>query len=192
MSNPFPAQKRVYKASGFAYHTACMKAVFTEVTICPMTEADIDDVLAIESASFSHPWNRTHFLDELKSPYSFPLTAFDGNGQLVGYICPMLLLDEGHILDVAVDSRFRGCGLGRMLVERVLSFCRDGGAEFVSLEVRASNSTAIGLYRRLGFVETGRRPRYYQDGEDAILMEHIFRESEEDRDAVQVNGHCQS
>lgn len=156
----------------------------TDVTICPMTEADLDEILSIESVSFPHPWNRTHFLDELKSPHSFPYSAFDGGGRLIGYICPMLVLDEGHILDVAVSHEFRGRGLGKMLVEKVLAVCMERGAEFVSLEVRPSNTDAIGLYRRLGFVETGRRPRYYHDGEDALLMEYIFREKEEDPDAV--------
>lgn len=149
-----------------------------------MTEADLDQVLRIESASFPHPWSRTHFHDELKSPHSFPFSAFDGSGRLVGYICPMMVLDEGHILDVAVDPECRGLGLGRLLVEKVLAVCREQGAEFVSLEVRPSNESAIGLYRHLGFVETGRRPRYYHDGEDAILMEYIFTDKEEGPDAV--------
>jgi len=96
----------------------------------------------------------------------------------------MLILDEGHILDVAVHPEYRGHGLGKLLVEHVLAACRQRGAEFVSLEVRPSNSEAIGLYHRLGFDETGRRPRYYHDGEDALLMEYIFREEEEDTDAV--------
>ncbi len=117
----------------------------TDVTICPMTEADLDEILLIESASFPHPWNRTHFHDELASAHSFPLSAFDGRGRLVGYICPMLILDEGHILDVAVHPEYRGHGLGKLLVEHVLAACRQRGAEFVSLEVRPSNSEAIGL-----------------------------------------------
>lgn len=161
-----------------------MKKISMEVTICAMSEADLEEVLAIEAVSFPHPWSRTHFLDELKSPHAFPLTAFDLSGRVVGYICPMLILDEGHILDVAVHHEFRGCGIGKLLVEKVIATCLDGGAEFVSLEVRPSNTAAIELYRRLGFVETGRRPRYYSDGEDALLMEYIVKESEEDSDAV--------
>lgn len=161
-----------------------MKKELREVTICPMSEADLDQVLVIEEASFPHPWTRTHFLDELRSPHAFPLTAFDAEGRVIGYICPMLIIDEGHVLDVAVHDDFRGCGIGRMLVEKVLTLCREGGAEFVSLEVRPSNVSAINLYLRLGFVETGRRQRYYHDGEDAVLMEYIYKESEEDLNAV--------
>lgn len=145
-----------------------------EITICPMTETDLDEVLIIETESFPRPWARNHFLDELNSPHAFPLVAIGPKNRVIGYICPMLVIDEGHILDVAVDNAFRGKGAGRMLVERVLQDCREKGAEFVSLEVRLSNFSAIHLYESLGFVETGRRKAYYENGDDALLMEYIF------------------
>lgn len=104
-----------------------MNGVLTEVAICPMTEADLDEVLAIEAASFPHPWSRTHFQDELRSTHAFPFTALDGNGRVIGYICPMLIIDEGHILNVAVHHEFRGCGIGKMLVEKAVALCREGG-----------------------------------------------------------------
>ncbi|SNB45601.1 [SSU ribosomal protein S18P]-alanine acetyltransferase [Geobacter sp. DSM 9736] len=158
--------------------------MLSQITICPMSEEDLNDVLLIEAASFPHPWNRTHFLDELKSPHSFPLVAFDAGGRVAGYICAMQVLDEGHILDVAVRPDLRGCGIGRLLVEKVLGMCRQSGADYVSLEVRPSNLAAVELYRRMGFIVTGRRPRYYHDGEDALLMEFIFGDNEEEGDAV--------
>ena len=137
-----------------------------------MTGQDVEAVLAIEYESFTRPWNRDHFLDELKSVHAFPLVAVDRKETVIGYIFPRLLLDEGHILNVAVNRAFRGKGVGRRLVETVLRDCRDGGAVVVSLEVRMSNVAAISLYRLLGFVETGRRREYYENSEDAILMEH--------------------
>jgi len=155
-----------------------------EIVICPMTAADLDKVLEIEFASFPRPWNRDHFLDELKSPHAFPLTAFDRDGTVIGFICPMQILDEGHILDVAVHPDFRGTGVGRMLVEKVLRECRERGAEFVSLEVRLSNRSAISLYTMLGFVESGRRRNYYENGEDALLMEYIFSNGKDTGDAM--------
>jgi [ribosomal protein S18]-alanine N-acetyltransferase len=154
-----------------------MSEISLEITICPMVEADLDQVLSIEQRSFPHPWLRQHFIDELNSLYAFPLSAFDGSGLLVGYICPMQLLDEGHILNVAVDPDLRGSGVGRMLVQQVLDDCRAAGASFVSLEVRESNLPAITLYRKMGFVETGKRKRYYENGEDALMMEYLFGQS---------------
>lgn len=155
-----------------------------EITICPMSESDLDDVLVIENNSFPRPWTRKHFLSELEAPQCFPMVALEACRNVIGYICPMLVLDEGHILDVAVHGAFRGKGIGRMLVERVLIDCREKGAAFVSLEVRQSNSSAIGLYLQLGFVETGRRKRYYENGEDALLMEYIFKSGEVGFNAV--------
>jgi ribosomal-protein-alanine N-acetyltransferase len=161
-----------------------MKDALDDISICPMTESDLEQVLSIENDAFPLPWSRNHFLDELSSPHSFPLAALGQDGLVLGYICPMQLLDEGHILDVAVRKDFCGRGLGRLLVETALRICREKGADFVSLEVRPSNVTAISLYRRLGFVEVGRRKRYYENGEDAILMEYLFNDSEEGGDAV--------
>lgn len=174
-SQTFPAGTiAVYKAAAFAYDAVHMPEMMQEITICPMSGDDLEQILRIEEASFPSPWLHQHFLDELASPHAFPLSAFDADGRLVGFICPMLLLDEGHIMDVAVDPEFRGRGVGRLLVQRVLDDCRDGGASFVSLEVRVSNRAAISLYRTMGFVETGRRKRYYKDGEDALMMEYII------------------
>ncbi len=145
-----------------------------DIAVRPMTEKDLEAVLAIENDSFSHPWNRDHFHDELKSAYAFPLVAIDQEGRIIGYITPRLFLDEGHIHNVAVHRAFRGKGVGRLLVQRVLGDCRKRGGATVFLEVRFSNAVAIELYRRLGFVETGRRRQYYANGEDAILMEYTF------------------
>jgi ribosomal-protein-alanine N-acetyltransferase len=155
-----------------------MMVKVAEITICPMTESDLDEVLVIESESFPRPWTKTHFLDELRSAHSFPLVALGLNHIILGYICPMLVIDEGHILDVAVHKCFRGQGIGKLLVERVLSDCYSGGAEFVSLEVRLSNLSAIQMYMKLGFKVTGRRKRYYENGEDALMMEYLFTASE--------------
>jgi ribosomal-protein-alanine N-acetyltransferase len=152
----------------------------SKITIRAMTDADLEEVLAIENESFSHPWNRDHFLDELKSVHAFPLVAIDPEESIIGYICPRLLLDEGHILNLAVRRKFRGQRLGQLLVERVLNDCRVGGGSTVSLEVRQSNKTAIGLYLQMGFVETGRRRNYYYNSEDAILMEYNFDDNEVD------------
>ena len=148
------------------------------IAICPMTESDLAEVVAIEADSFPHPWSTTHFLDELESSFSFPLVAIDETGAVLGYICPITILDEGHILNVAVRKESRGRRVGKLLVEKALGECRDRGAAFVSLEVRPSNGAAIPLYNSLGFVETGRRKKYYENGEDALLMEYVFQREE--------------
>lgn len=137
-----------------------------------MCSGDLSEVLEIESASFSRPWTRKHFEDELDSPFGFPTVAVAPDGTVTGYICLKLVLDEAEILDVAVSGAQRGKGIGRALVEWALSFCREKGVSTIFLEVRAGNREAISLYRSLGFNESGRRSRYYDDGEDAVLMQY--------------------
>ncbi|NJD91092.1 MAG: ribosomal-protein-alanine N-acetyltransferase [Geobacter sp.] len=139
-----------------------------------MTAAELPQIIAIERLSYPLPWSEQHFLDELSSRVALPLVALDAEGAVLGYICAMQVLDEGHILNVAVAPEARGKGIGRLLCERVLADCRAADAAFVSLEVRVSNHSAIELYQRIGFVECGRRKRYYENGEDAIMMEFIY------------------
>ncbi|CAG0971113.1 diamine N-acetyltransferase [Geobacteraceae bacterium] len=154
------------------------------LTIHQMTSGDLDEVTAIESTSFPRPWTREHFIAELKSPRSYPLVARTGDGSMAGYICPTLVLDEGEILDVAVQHGCRSKGVGGALVRRAISELEARGARVVCLEVRVSNLPALTLYQRLGFRETGRRKRYYENGEDAILMEYTIDNSEDRADAV--------
>jgi ribosomal-protein-alanine N-acetyltransferase len=139
-----------------------------------MGEEDLDKVLEIEALSFSRPWTRQHFLDEMKSACGYPTVAVLPDGALAGYLCLKQVLDEAEILDVAVDPALRGLRIGRRLVEGALDSSRKRGAEVVSLEVRVGNVEATALYQRLGFREIGRRKRYYDNGEDAILMEYTF------------------
>jgi ribosomal-protein-alanine N-acetyltransferase len=172
-------QKTVYNPLAFAYDATEMSEVMKDLVICPMTESDLERILAIEVDSYRRPWSKPHFLDEIKSPHSFPLVAFDQEGMLTGYICPMMLLDEGHILNIAVHREFRGKGVAKFLMETVIRDCRVRGAAYISLEVRPSNEAAITLYRKFGFVETGIRRKYYENGEDAILMDYLFANNED-------------
>lgn len=152
--------------------------------IQPMAEADVDEVLVLEAASFPSPWSRRHFLDELASPLSFPLVARAVDGGVMGYVCPMQVLDEGTILNVAVGPGYRGRGIGRMLMKAVLNEFRTRKASFVALEVRPTNRAALTLYQSVGFVATGRRKAYYENGEDAVLMEYDMKRHGEEEHAL--------
>jgi ribosomal-protein-alanine N-acetyltransferase len=145
------------------------------IIIRPMAESDLDAVLAIEQTSFPAPWQRAHFLHELGAPHSFPFVA-EADGAIVGYVCLKSLFEEAQILDIAVDPHQRGRGIARMLMEHAVAVARNQGAEFMALEVRASNLPAITLYERLGFVRTGVRRGYYEGKEDAVLMEKSLLE----------------
>jgi [ribosomal protein S18]-alanine N-acetyltransferase len=144
------------------------------ITIDRMTREDIDQVLAIEQASFAMPWSRNLFLSEFRNPsVSLMLAARspDGGGRIIGYIVCWAVADELHILDLATELSWRRKGIARMLV---LAAIREGdavGASRAFLEVRASNQAALLLYAGLGFTRSLIREGYYDmPVEDAVVM----------------------
>jgi len=139
----------------------------------PMQQGDIEDVLALEQAVYPHPWSRANFLDSLASGYQAWLLR-DQAGELLGYFLLMAIVDEAHLLNVAVSARQQGQGLGRFLLNQAVACARGLGMESVLLEVRPSNTRALEIYERYGFVRIGLRKAYYpaanQQREDAIVM----------------------
>lgn len=146
-----------------------------------MTEADLEQVLAIEQACFPRVWTRDHFLAEITSGYGTPVVA-ESDGVVTGFLCLAVLLDEAEILDVAVDPTLQRIGIGRSLVDWACSEALRQGAVILRLEVRATSLPAIALYERFGFVRCGLRKAYYEQGVDALLMDKNL--VEEDTDAV--------
>ncbi|MEI6207556.1 MAG: ribosomal protein S18-alanine N-acetyltransferase [Desulfuromonadales bacterium] len=144
------------------------------INIRPMTETDLDQVVAIEAVSSPAAWHREHFAAELEARHSFPHVA-EADDRIVGYVCLMSLFEEAQILDIAVDPQLRGRGIAKLLMKQAISVALENDAEVLSLEVRASNNAAIALYEQCGFVRTGLRQKYYEGSEDAILMEKKWR-----------------
>ncbi|HAT29888.1 MAG TPA: ribosomal-protein-alanine N-acetyltransferase [Janthinobacterium sp.] len=139
----------------------------------PMTESDLDEVLELEDIVYPHPWSRGNFVDSLASGYQAWVLR-DQHGYLMGYFLLMLIVDEAHLLNVAVSAEIQGLGLGRFLLNQALACARGLGMESVLLEVRPSNTRALDIYQRYGFSQIGRRKGYYpaagQQREDAIVM----------------------
>lgn len=143
-----------------------------KLSLVPLAQADLEQVLAIERASFSRPWSRRMFLDELAIPLARDRAAFwQPSGMVLAYICLWLVADEVQVQNLAVHPQFRGRGLGRWLLLSALHQARAAGALQANLEVRAGNIAAQRLYQSLGFAYQGTRPRYYNpEGEDALLL----------------------
>lgn len=139
----------------------------------PMQPADLDDVVAVEQSVYPHPWTRTNFADSLKSGYHAWVLR-DPSRALLGYFLVMAVVDEAHLLNVAVAEQWQGKGLGHFLLNQSVACARGLGLESMLLEVRPSNRRALDIYRRYGFTEIGRRKGYYpaadQAREDAIVM----------------------
>ena len=133
------------------------------------TESDLPAVLAIEQTSFPQPWTSVAFRNEFKNPYS-RLWVVEERTLVIGYICTWFIDDEGQIVNVAVLPAYRRQGIGRFLVQYALQEAKKQGVRSLSLEVRSSNFAAIDLYRSFGFERVAVRKRYYENGEDALLM----------------------
>jgi len=132
----------------------------------------IDDVLAVEEASFSHPWTREMYLSELQNRgVSFCFFAREESGRVVGFCSFWRVLDELHINNLAVLPDVRREGIASALLARVLQEGVSLGAHRATLEVRRSNEPARLLYERFGFSIAGVRRAYYSDPiEDALIL----------------------
>ena len=137
----------------------------------PMSEQDLDWVVAQEARLHPFPWSRENFLDSLAAGYG-GWVMLDA-GQPAGYAIVLGVLDEAHLLNISVAQDAQGCGRGSMLLEHLFTRARDNGASQFFLEVRPSNLPARALYQKAGFVEIGRRRGYYpaaEGREDALVM----------------------
>lgn len=139
----------------------------------PMQQADLDDVFGLEQSVYPYPWTMANFVDSLNSHYEAWVLR-DRNGDLLGYFLLMAIVDEAHLLNVAVSAERQGQGLGRFLLNQAVACARGLGMESVLLEVRPSNTRALEIYERYGFRQIGRRKGYYpaanQQREDAVVM----------------------
>ena len=138
--------------------------------LLPMDRSRVADVAAIEHECFSRPWSEDMLTQELYNDSASYILAVAEDGTALGYAALTVVLDEGSIDKVAVKGKYRRMGVADALVDAFVRFGRANLA-FLTLEVRQSNTAALELYMKHGFVQVGRRKNYYTDPrEDAILM----------------------
>ena len=142
-----------------------------EFQMIPLDQEHIEDVLVIENLSFSIPWSREAFIQEiLYNQLARYLIVLNGN-QAIAYGGMWLILDEAHITNIAVHPDYRGRGIGKKLMQGLIDLMKEEGIGQMSLEVRKSNAVAIHLYESFGFQEEGVRKEFYFDNhEDALIM----------------------
>jgi len=136
-----------------------------------MTLDDLPQVAAIDQVSFSLPWPERSFRFEVTDNPASRAWVFELDGTILGMIVIWLLVDEAHIATIATHPNHRRQGIASRLLIHALEELKAEGAVTSVLEVRESNIPAQEMYRKFGFVESGRRRHYYRDNdEDAILM----------------------
>ena len=147
-----------------------------EYRIVDTTEAQLEQIEAIEQQCFSCPWTLDQLRSQLSDDRHVFLAAVAESGTVLGYVGMMFVLDEGYISNVAVAPDFRRQGVADALISALMTRAEELALAFVTLEVRAGNEPAKALYAIHGFVPVGRRKNYYDlPKEDAILMTRFWK-----------------
>ncbi len=140
------------------------------VCIEKMEPKHIDEVVEIEKVSFSSPWTKVMYAQEIGREHSdcFVLIV---NDEVVAYISSWIVLDECTINKIACRSNLRRCGYGTMLLNHLIKKVHANSVKDLLIEVRESNDEAMAFYKKSGFIIKGLRKGYYSDAkEDAVLM----------------------
>jgi ribosomal-protein-alanine N-acetyltransferase len=141
------------------------------VILRKMTLDDVEQVVAIDQASFGLPWPPRSFLFELNENQAARCWVAELDGRIAAMLVAWFIVDEIHIATIATHPDFRKQGIGEKLLSFTLQSAKEEGAISSFLEVREGNDAALNMYHKFGYVESGRRAGYYLDnGEDAILM----------------------
>jgi len=145
-----------------------MSAVLKDLPeLALMRERDLDEVMAIENAIYTHPWTRGNFADSLRA-----------GRELVGYFVLMVAAHEAHLLNLSIAAVHQRSGHGSALLGAAAGLARDLGARNVFLEVRPSNRAAQALYTRFGFRSIATRRGYYPahaGREDALVLTLLLK-----------------
>ena len=142
--------------------------------ILQMTADHVSQVAELEKICFSDPWSEKSVASELTNALSLWLVALDGD-RVAGYVGSQTVMDESDMMNVAVSPDYRRQGIGEQLVLSLADALKEKGSHCLTLEVRASNDPAIGLYEKLGFQQVGLRKNYYRNPkEDALILRMEF------------------
>ena len=135
-----------------------------------MESAHVAQIAELEKLCFSDPWSEKSIETELSCRLSFWLVALEED-KVVGYVGSQTVIDETDMMNIAVHPDYRRRGIAEKLINALMDALRDKGSHGLTLEVRASNESAIALYHKLGFTQAGRRPNYYRKPkEDALIL----------------------
>lgn len=144
---------------------------FNDITLRYALPSDADAIAIIEKECFSTPWSKKAILESMDAGTFFYVAT--SNDKIVGYMGISKIAGEGYVTNIAVLPNYRRNGIGEKILQHVIKDSKQ--LDFISLEVRVSNSAAISLYEKLGFEKVGCRKRFYDNPqEDALIMTKNF------------------
>ena len=135
-----------------------------------MNKAHVPQIAELEKLCFSDPWSEPSIASELNNKLSLWMVAIDDE-KVIGYVGSQTVLGETDMMNIAVHPDYRKQGIGTALIVGLIGALELRDSHSLMLEVRASNTPAISVYEKLGFIEVGRRKNYYRNPkEDALIM----------------------
>lgn len=146
------------------------------ITMRGMEIWDLDRVTALEIDNFPQPWSANTLASELIENRFSHCSVIEQAGNVVGFAIYWRVAGEGHLIRIAIDAAWRGWGLGRQYLAWLIEDMKINKVENVYLEVRQSNHPALRMYAHAGFANVGVRRKYYDNGEDAVLMSLSLKE----------------
>lgn len=129
----------------------------------------VNDVYSIGKLSLEEAWEKDSISKEVTNPMAKYFVAVHEN-EAIGFAGMWIIAGEADVTNIAVHPDYRKKGAGMLVTKSLLDYCRSNSISSITLEVRASNTPAVNLYKKLGFQEEGVRKKFYSDGEDALIM----------------------
>lgn len=139
------------------------------IKIEKMTKEHLEKIKDILQEQFDEFWNKNVLEKELENPLSEYLVAIE-NEEVVGFVGIWQPLDEGHITNIVTKKDKRGQHIGTKMLEEIINLAKTKNLKCLTLEVNEHNEPAIKLYKKYNFVEVGKRKKYYNNTDDAIIM----------------------
>ena len=144
-----------------------------ELKIILATKSDAADIEKLEKECFNKPWSKENIIESLENSTVFFIARLED--KTVGYCGMQNATGDGYITNVAVTKDLRGKGVATNLLKTLFNYAKDNKLNFISLEVRKSNTPAISLYSKMEFETVGIRKNFYSDPrEDALIMTKYF------------------
>ena len=141
-----------------------------------LSELDLDSIVEIEESLYKDPWNKEAYLRDLENDIAFNY-VLEHDGVILGYYGFWIMFDNVDITKVSIRKELQGKGLSNILIEDFFSRIKNLDIKTITLEVRVSNTKAINLYKKNGFKEIAIRKQYYNDLEDAYILQKEVSEN---------------
>lgn len=143
---------------------------YNNVEISKMTLIDFNSINDILISDFDNFWNTNTFTNELENENSYYLVA-KINDEIVGFAGIKIILDEADIMNVVTKKNKRNLGIGFCILENLIYIAKEKNVKKLTLEVNEKNLAAIHLYKKLGFKQIAVRNKYYNNTDNAIIMQ---------------------